>query len=234
MKFIPNFIKNRLRSIVLQNAERILNIPIRNDFIRYSFSQEGEDLILLSLFDQNLKPGFYVDIGAHHPFRYSNTMIFYLNGWRGINIDATPGSMELFKLVRPRDINIESAISEKEELLDFYQFNDSALNGFSSKLSQSRISERHYIVNTIQLKTKSINSILEEYLEGHEISFLTIDVEGFDLQILKTIDFNRFSPKYILAESLDDTLGELYEYLAKNKYSLIAKTIRTHIFEKKG
>jgi hypothetical protein len=73
---------------------------------RSSWSQEGEDLILARIFGD--KPdGFYVDVGAHHPKRFSNTYYFYRRGWRGINIDAMPGSMLAFNRLRPSDINIE-------------------------------------------------------------------------------------------------------------------------------
>ncbi|WP_233706612.1 FkbM family methyltransferase, partial [Helicobacter marmotae] len=76
-----------------------------------SYSIEGEDRILSALMgDKEGKSGFYVDVGAHHPFRYSNTYLFYTWGWMGINIDATPGSMAAFRKHRPRDINIECAI----------------------------------------------------------------------------------------------------------------------------
>ena len=61
--------------------------------IQYSFSQEGEDLVLARIFEGK-KNGFYVDIGAHHPTRFSNTHYFYRRGWSGINIDAMPGSMK--------------------------------------------------------------------------------------------------------------------------------------------
>lgn len=96
---------------------------------RNSYSQEGEDLILNRLF-ANKDKGFYIDIGAHHPYRFSNTYLFYLNGWTGINIDAMPGSMTPFKSKRPKDINLEVPILDKEGIMTYYQFNEPALNGF--------------------------------------------------------------------------------------------------------
>lgn len=78
-------------------------------FHHKSYSQEGEDMILSRIFGDK-KNGFYVDVGAHHPFRFSNTYLFYKRGWLGINIDAMPGSMRLFDRFRKNDINIESAI----------------------------------------------------------------------------------------------------------------------------
>ncbi|HIB94217.1 MAG TPA: SAM-dependent methyltransferase, partial [Candidatus Lambdaproteobacteria bacterium] len=101
------------------------------------FSQEGEDVILRRIFEDQ-KNGFYIDIGAHHPKRFSNTYYFYDRGWEGINIDATPGSMKIFQKFRPRDINLEIAISEKEQQLTYFMFNEPALNSFSKSLSDKR------------------------------------------------------------------------------------------------
>ena len=92
-----------------------------------SFSQEGEDMILNRIYEHK-KDGFFVDIGAHHPMRFSNTYLFYNKGWRGINVDAAPGSMIDFKKHRPRDINLEIPVSDKSDELEYFMFNDGALN----------------------------------------------------------------------------------------------------------
>jgi hypothetical protein len=75
-----------------------------------SYSQEGEDRVLAHVLDIGRRdPGFYVDVGAHHPQRFSNTYAFYLAGWRGLNIEPRPGSLSLFQRLRPRDINLNLA-----------------------------------------------------------------------------------------------------------------------------
>ena len=79
-----------------------------------SYSQEGEDIILARIFGKQ-QNGFYVDVGAHHPYRFSNTYFFYKRGWKGINIDAMPGSMKIFNKYRPRDKNIEAGISDTKK-----------------------------------------------------------------------------------------------------------------------
>ena len=76
-------------------------------YAKRSYSQEGEDM-LLDRFLEDRSVGFYVDVGAHHPKRFSNTYRLYCRGWRGLNIDANPGSMTLFQKLRPRDINVEA------------------------------------------------------------------------------------------------------------------------------
>ena len=87
--------------------QRILG---RRAYMNPSYSIEGEDRIVRALLWEKHDKGFYVDVGAHHPFRFSNTYLFYTQGWSGINIDATPGSMKAFNKYRPRDINLEVGV----------------------------------------------------------------------------------------------------------------------------
>ena len=77
------------------------------------FSSAGEDMILRHLIGSDKMDGFYVDVGAYQPVLSSNTYFFYLNGWRGINIEARPGSQALFDKVRSRDVNLELGISRE-------------------------------------------------------------------------------------------------------------------------
>jgi len=104
--------------LVINNKYYDILYAIKNSlfwkFKRISYSQEGEDLILERFFE-GMNTGFYVDVGAFHPKRFSNTYIFYKKGWHGINIDARPGSMKLFNFVRPRDINLEIPISNEKK-----------------------------------------------------------------------------------------------------------------------
>lgn len=202
-----------------------------------SYSLEGEDLILRRIFEKKKTPGFYIDVGAYHPKRYSNSYYFYKEGWRGINIDAMPGSMVLFKKVRPRDINLEIAISDTKEVLTYYLFNESALNGFSKIISDEKIKNHEYkIINEIEMETFPLADVLDKYLpEKTEIDFLSVDVEGFDLKVLLSNDWNKYKPKVTLVESWDFNLSnpdnfEIYEYLSDKGYYLTAKTVATLIF----
>jgi FkbM family methyltransferase len=216
-------------------------IKVKNNYlgshVLKSYSQEGEDMILRRIFE-NKKNGFYLDVGAHHPKRFSNTYFFYKKGWRGINIDAMPGSMDTFNRVRPRDINIEQPISDEQQTLTYYAFNEPALNGFSKKLSDSYVEMKNYsIIFTKELETKRLDSVLDTYLPNdiHEIDFLTIDVEGLDFQVLKSINLAKYQPKVILVEILGGTMSELFNdeitiYLEKHKYGMYAKSVNTVIF----
>lgn len=211
-------------------------VKILFDMYAYkSFSQEGEDIILRKIFGTR-KNGFYVDVGAHHPIRFSNTYHFYRRGWSGINIDAMPGCMRLFNLFRKRDINLEFAISTKQEKLIYYVFNDPALNGFKGNLSENRESNKYKIIDKIAMDTHRLGEILDKFMTfNRNIDFLSIDVEGFELNVLKSNDWVKYRPKIILVEELNNDLLilpqlEIYNYLTTLRYQCIAKTFNTLFF----
>ena len=147
--------KNIIKKLIIKFTPHKLTNIYYNNLLKYaslSYSQEGEDMILKRIFNEK-KNGFYIDVGAHHPKRFSNTHYFYLKGWRGINIDAMPSSMKLFNKQRPKDINLEIAISDKKEVLTYYGFNESALNSFSKEISNQRDGLNDYkIISIIFLK----------------------------------------------------------------------------------
>lgn len=168
------------------------------------YSQEGEDLVIARLFDHK-RDGFYVDVGAHHPIRFSNTYLLYRLGWRGINVDAAPGSMEAFRRLRQDDINIECLVSSRNEVQEFYVLNEPALSTGSLELAHQRSREdpRYAIVHTATLKPRTLASILDEYLPpGCAIDLLNVDVEGLDLDVLQSNDWARYRPSMVLAEIL--------------------------------
>lgn len=233
-------LKKLIKSVLSKSIiNELINIK-NNYFDAYalkSYSQEGEDMILRRLFEKQ-KMGFYVDVGAHHPKRFSNTYFFYKQGWNGINIDAMPNSMKLFNKIRPRDINIEKPVSEKKQVLTYYAFNEPALNGFSKNLSQERASKDNdnHIIFEKNIETSTLEEILDENLpKNHQIDFLSIDVEGLDFMVLKSNDFEKYKPKVILIEILGNRFSdiennEIAEFLKQYNYSVYAKAVNTVIF----
>ena len=238
MKFL---IKNKIKKIIIKlTPSKVINLYRRNK-IKYaslSYSQEGEDMILKRIFE-NKKNGFYVDVGAHHPKRFSNTYYFYLKGWMGINIDAMPNSMKLFEKERIKDINLEIAISDKKQLLTYYIFNESALNSFSKNISYQRNKLNNYkIISQQKIQTNTLKEILDKYLpQNTEIDFMSIDVEGFDYKILKSNDWQKYKPKIVLIEDLNKKLTNIINsdiniFMQKQNYQLFAKTFNTIFFKK--
>jgi FkbM family methyltransferase len=213
-----------------------LNNKYFDGYSKKSYSQEGEDMILRRIFENKSK-GFYVDVGAHHPKRFSNTYFFYKQGWSGINIDAMPGSMELFDQFRKKDINLEIPIARNEQSIIFYSFNEPALNSFSEDLSNQRNGHNGWFIKEkILLQTQKLSSVLEKFMPiGVDIDFLSIDVEGFDLEILQSNNWEKYKPKIILIEILGSSLTEIEHseiaiFLQLKGYSIFAKAVHTIIF----
>lgn len=220
----------------LSIINRIKNFMTWDPYIRRSYSQEGEDLVLRKIFKKN-QNGFYVDVGAHHPKRFSNTYLLYLKGWKGINIDATPDSMKIFNKIRPRDINIELGVSSSEGKLDYYLFNEPALNSFSKKLSDKREENNpNFSKKIVKVDVKPLKEILNIYLKNYKIDFLNVDVEGMDLDVLQSNDWSKYRPTYILVEILNNNLYEIekepiFQFLKKQNYVVFAKQVNTVFFK---
>ena len=202
------------------------NIQINQySYCSASYSQEGEDILLKRIFEPS-PISFYIDIGAHHPYRFSNTYIFYENGARGINIDATPNSMGIFEQVRPKDINLELAISDKNETITYYLYNEPALNTFSEELVKERKQQKkfksHYqIIEQRKLQTYTLEQVLDRYLPNNvTIDFMSVDVEGLDYQVLKSNNWQKYKPKVILFE---DTSLQIIDNLLKSPIDLLLR-----------
>lgn len=210
-----------------------------NDFPVPSYSQEGEDMILKRIFE-NKKDGFYVDVGAFHPIRFSNTLYFYRKGWRGINIEANPEIIELFNKFRPRDININVGVGKETKELTYFMFNEPALNTFDEELAKQRDGLNEYkIIKTMKINLKPLREILDRFLPRNQtIDFMNIDVEGLDFEVLQGNDWEKYSPNVILveiipAQSIEDILqNSIYIFLKEKGYKLFAKTFNTCLFKK--
>lgn len=203
---------------------------------RLSFSQEGEDLVLARLFGNQTKSGFFVDIGAHHPVRYSNTYYFYRRGWTGLNVDALPGTEKLFRRMRPRDVTVECGIGAKEGALTYFVFNEPALNTFSEQEAEKKNHPPYRIINKVQLPIITLAQLLDRHLpKGKMIDFMTVDVEGLDHEVIASNDWNRYRPKVLLVELLDTRLEDLSNHptaqlLQEQRYRVYAKTYNTFFF----
>lgn len=209
-----------------------------DEYANLSYSQEGEDLILNRFFDKK-QYGFFLDIGAHHPRRFSNTYIFYLKGWRGINIDALPGTKNIFDAERPEDINLEVGISELESDLTYYSFNEPALNTFDKLEAEKKNGLQNYFIEKeIKIKTFPLSYILDKYLQPNQhIDFMTIDVEGLDLQVLKSNNWDKYKPNLILVEELRTNIigiiksSAIYSFLTKRGYVLYFRSFNTSFYK---
>jgi FkbM family methyltransferase len=212
---------------------RVLN-DIQNqelNTLNQSWSQEGEDLILERYFKDKLN-GFYVDVGAHDPFRFSNTYKFYLKSWTGINIDANPDKLSRFLKYRMKDVNLNIGISDNSSTLTFYRFELSELNTFDFDTYNDYKNSGFKIKDEITVSVRTLNQLLEEK-NVNEIDFLNIDVEGFDLKVLRGLDLLKYKPEIILIEGRNDKeKNEIINFLKGEKYNLMAMTFNTMFFKR--
>jgi FkbM family methyltransferase len=202
---------------------------------RLSYGLDGEDLILDHLLEGKVN-GFYVDVGAHHPARFSNTYLFYRRGWCGINIDAMPGSMRMFNKVRPRDINIEYGVAGTSGKLMYHRFNEPALNTFDAAEAEHKNKPPYQMVDVVEVAVERLDALLARHLPaGQQIDFLSVDVEGKDEDVLRSNDWQRFRPRFVLAETLRTDMLHLMEcpvvsLMAKVGYTPVSKAYNTTFF----
>lgn len=202
-----------------------------------SYSQEGEDLVLCRLFEHR-SSGTYVDIGAHHPHRFSNTALLHRKGWRGINVDARPGSMKAFKRARPHDINLEIGVSEESGPLTYYMFRESALNTFDACIARKRERAGWALAGQSEVQCLPLAKILAHSLPklpATSIDLLSVDVEGLDLQVLRSNDWARYVPRVIVLEIADQGISGCLDaaatrYLGTVGYRPIAKLCQSVFF----
>jgi len=223
----------KLISNLYEKLHILQNIYIKNNFFKKkeSYSMDKEDLIVQEYF-KNRTYGFYVDVGCYHPLQRNNTMLLYLKGWRGINIDISDFSIKLFKFLRPEDLNLNLAISNLDGEIDMF---------FQKKLSQlSTIKEKNAkiafqgTIHNKKILSRRLNSILEESkYRGKRINFLNIDVEGSDFEVLQSLDFNKYSPELICIEVIEKELekSDVFNFLYNKKYKKTWSGVFSHIFQ---
>ena len=206
-------------------------------FCKKSYAQEGEDLVVDRLL-LGKKNGFYVEVGAHHPFRFSNTYFFYRRGWSGICIDPLPGTKKAFNKSRPRDLALELGVSEAPGRLEYFMFNEPALNTFDSKIAKSRDGLKGYkVIKKISIDTLPLAQILRSNnIPATGIDLMSIDVEGLDYEVLSSHDWQQYSPKIVIAEALEAKfqnieMDPIYTFLVAKGYCLYAKTGCSLIFQ---
>jgi FkbM family methyltransferase len=199
---------------------------------RKSYSQCGEDLIVKYIFGlRGIAKPSYIDIGANDPYYLSNTALFYEIGCQGINIEANPVLLRKFISERPNDINLNVGIGNKCGELDFYVMTDNTLSTFSEHEYQNMVSQGKTLKEIIKVKLETVDDILEKYFNSKFPDFMSIDVEGMDFEILKSICFEKYCPKIICVEAAEySPIGagarrnDLINYLTSKGYYEYANT----------
>ncbi|UTA69430.1 FkbM family methyltransferase [Emticicia sp. 21SJ11W-3] len=195
-------------------------------FGKVIFSQTGEE-ILIQWILKDVKNGFYLDVGCHHPYKISNTFQLYLKGWHGIAIDANPALIAKWKRKRKNDIPIMAAVSDQEKEVTFYEFKESEVNTMDEGMMREWKQKFNYRSER-KLTTQTLTSVLDAHLpKGQKIDLMTVDVEGNDFNVIKSIDLAVYRPKLIVVEIHNTDLSdihenEIYKYLSGKNYKLVS------------
>jgi FkbM family methyltransferase len=215
-----------------------------------SYSQFGEDIVVRELFDEiPVKYMTYLDIGANNPKFISNTYSFYESGFTGVLVEPNPYLVGKLRHVRPNDtvVNAGIGIDESVPEADFYMFAEDAdgLSTFSPEEAKHWESvgldgKKHKIERIWKMPLININKVIDEYFTECP-DFVSIDVEGWDLQILKTFDFNKYCPSVFCVETLaykkDGStyrISEIYDFFEAKGYFSLAETYANNIFVNKN
>ena len=208
-----------------------------------SYSQSGEDLIIKFIFDAiGIHKPRYLDIGAYHPEILSNTALFYQNGSHGINVEANPYLLDNFFTKRPKDINLNLGVGSASNKLDFYVMSTPTLSTFSQEEVQKYVAEtKHTLQEIIPIQVETINQIVNQYAGGCFPELLSLDVEGLDLAILQSIDYQKSYPIVICVETISfSETGEgeknhqVSDFLTSQGYLIYADTYINTIFVKEA
>lgn len=145
----------------------------------------------------------YLDVGAHHPSRISNTKLLYDLGWRGVNVEANPNLIQAFIEERPEDQNICVGIGPKAGTHQFLMYDkESGRNTFShAEMKRYSQEHSHYITSTLNLTVITLTELILKDCGGVYPHFLSLDVEGLDYDILKATEFKPSKPLVICVET---------------------------------
>jgi Flp pilus assembly protein TadD len=222
---------------LIQSVDTVTLKLLPQNFGHLMFSAFGEDGVLWHLL-RNVKNGFYVDIGAHHPVRMSNTALLHnYNGWSGINIDADQRYIDEFNLFRPNDVNICCGVGGEAGRATMAIFADGAINSFDAReIEKSQTKGGREIAELRELEIRTLANVLDTHLPaGKTIDVLNVDAEGWDTAILASNDWTRYRPKLILAEDHTMVLWNVersatYRLLRDNGYQLFSQTLATSFY----
>ncbi len=203
---------------------------------RVSYAQAGEDLILALIFESlGVAHPVYLDIGANHPRRFSNTYLFYRWGGRGVLVEPDPGLVPRLRRARPRDLTLGVGIAPQPGQLEFFRMSEPVLNTFSREEAESLASQGHRIVARVTVPVITIGEALAHCLRTPDL--ISLDIEGMDEAVLASLDFVRYRPLVLCIETITySTTGEgrklsgILELMRENGYMNFADTHINTIF----
>src|SRR3989338_1218500 len=197
-----------------------------------SYSQFNEDIFIDYLL--NKERGVYIDVGANDPNFNSNTKRFYLKGWTGINIEPNFYIYDKLLKFRANDMNLNIAVSKtKGEIKIYHMGYDSTLSTLNYDIAKEVSAKLKLPILEAEILAFPLRDIFNEYLNGREIDFLSVDAEGHDLSVLESNDWNGYRPTLLMVESCNQ-YTEILEFMASIDYlHIYNNNINTIFIDKK-
>lgn len=205
---------------------------------RVSYAQCGEDLLIQYLFNSlGTDRISYLDVGAHPPSYLSNTYYFYLRGHRGVCIEPDAALAHAFGKERPGERLLNIGIAPEEGIADFYVMSRPTLNTFSREEAERFASYGNQTIErVVPVPIRNINAVIAEQF-GRAPNLLSLDVEGLDLPILQSLDFETYAPDVVCVETLTYTedqserkIAEIIDFMQSRGYFVYADTYVNSIF----
>jgi len=214
--------------------KRLRSLPSAYKYMRVSFSQFGEDVLLQNMMPQNR--GFYVDVGAYQPARGSNTYKLYLKGWSGVTIEPNPDVASAFKKIRPRDTHVTAGVAKSASVLTYHRFSNPIVNNFNADL-QPR--DGLTVLERVPVECAPLTDILDEHCRDRRIDLLNVDCESYDLQALESLDWARYRPTVVIVEDFeqfrtgiegDGAPTPIRSFLAEQQYAFASQAVFSSLF----
>lgn len=228
---IKNFLKNKIENCIIKYSGSL--------DCRMVYSQTGEDITIRDLLKIELNKSkiSYLDIGANDPKFLSNTYLFYKEGDSGILVEPNPALCKKIQSVKKRDKLLNCGVSDSKGTLTYYMMDSDKINSFSKEEVDEYVKLGHKIIDTMRLPVVSINDILEEH---GKVDFISIDVEGLDFIILKSLDYSKYAPLCICIETAEyggtkrSDFQTINNFLKEKGYIIYADTMLNTIYVKEN
>ena len=231
---LPPNIKFKIKSSILGRILLLIKSYQLSLKSNQFYSQFGEDAILEKYLKED--KGFYLDIGSGDPVRGSNTYFLYKKGWKGILIDPLTRNIFSSKVIRRKDKIIQGLVGATNKSYPFFEMYPYEYSTTNNEIVNGLINNgRAKLIKKVQLKTFSVSE-LNLNINLDQASLLSVDCEGLDLEVLKTIDLKTIKFRVICAEDYDFNLmsksSEINQYLNENGYEIVDRAGPSSIYIK--
>lgn len=230
--------KKRLNASIYETcADKALPFPTIPVYEREYFGQCAEDLIVVSFLrafakrtGADLTKERYLEIGANHPISTNSSYLPHIGlGMTGVLVEANANLLDDLQRHRPHDIIVHAAVTKDDvEKIAFYISNHHEISSLSKTFVENWQDGQIGVAEVTTVPARRINGLMEEFFSHKAPLFLSIDIEGMDLEVLSDLDWNNWRPYIVQTEFSDQfasgTSDRMEQLLHNNGYTVVALT----------